>query len=127
MKPTAWRLRGSIVAVMQAAESGLCRHESTTHGAGSSGRRLLVEPEVRSVLMIVAHIIAEESLQVEIVQGDDVVQKVPPATLNPSLRDSVLPRTLERGPNRAYGHRPYCDWNFEAILGVPIKNQKSGS
>jgi hypothetical protein len=77
--------------------------------------------------MVVAHIIAEESLQVEIVQGDDVVQKVPPTTLNPSLRDSVLPRTLERSPNRAYGHRPYCDGDFQAILGVPIKNQKSGS
>jgi len=31
VKLTAWRLRGSIVAVMQAAESGLCRHETTTH------------------------------------------------------------------------------------------------
>jgi hypothetical protein len=31
VKPTAWRLRGSIVTVMQAAESGLCRHETTTH------------------------------------------------------------------------------------------------
>ena len=59
VKPTAWRLRGSIVTVMQAAESGLCRHETTTHGAGSSGWRLLVEPEVRSVLMVLAHVIAE--------------------------------------------------------------------
>jgi hypothetical protein len=31
VKPKARRLRGSIVAVMQAAESGLCRHETTTH------------------------------------------------------------------------------------------------
>ena len=59
VKPAAWRLGGSIVAVMQAAESGLCRHDTATHGAGSSGWRLLVEPEVRSVLMVVAHIIAE--------------------------------------------------------------------
>jgi hypothetical protein len=59
VKPTAWRLGGSIVAVMQAAESGLCPHETTTHGTGSSGWRLLVEPDVPSVLMVVAHIIAE--------------------------------------------------------------------
>ena len=31
VKPAAWRLRGSIVTVMQAAESGLCRHKTTTH------------------------------------------------------------------------------------------------
>jgi len=48
-----------------------------------------------SVFVIVVDILREEPLQVTLIEGDDVVQQVAPTTLNPPLRDPVLPRTPE--------------------------------
>jgi hypothetical protein len=120
-------LGSSIVAVVKTAEPQPSDHTAKTEGVRSSGWRFLGKPEVRSVLMVVAHVIGEQSLQVEIVQGDDVIQQIAPAALNPSLRDTVLPRTLERGSYRPHGHRPHCYRNLQSVLGIPIKNEKPRS
>jgi len=40
---------------------------------------------------------------VPLIDGNDVIQKVPPTTSHPALRNSVLPRAAERSPNRAGG------------------------
>src|SRR5260370_4926925 len=75
--------------------------------------------------MVVADIIGKEPLHVALIKGDDMVRQIAPTTLDPSLRHAVLPRTLDRGPNRTDGHRPHRDGDLQAILGVPVKNQKS--
>jgi hypothetical protein len=50
-----------------------------------------------SVFVIVVHVVREESLQMTLVQSDDVVEQFASATADPSLGNAVLPRTLKRG------------------------------
>ena len=57
------------------------------------------------------------------IESNDVVEQVVSATLNPPLRNAVLPRTLEGSANRPDGHRPHCDGNLQTILGVAIEDE----
>src|SRR5437660_10490400 len=77
--------------------------------------------------MLVTDIVRQKPLQVAFTGRNDVVQQIMPTTLHPSLGYSVLPRTLDRGSNRTDVHRPYCDGNLQAILGVPVEDEKSRS
>jgi hypothetical protein len=85
------------------------------------------ESEVSSVVMAVANVIREKSLQVKLIEGDDVVQQVAPTAFNPRLHDPVLPETLERCPHWTDIYRPNHNWNFQAVLGIPIEDKKSRS
>ncbi len=55
-------LGSSIVAVVKTAESRPSDHTAKTEGVRSTGWRFLGKPEVRSVLMVVTHVIGEQSL-----------------------------------------------------------------
>src|SRR5260370_27446182 len=55
---------------------------------------------MRAVLVVVANIVREQAFQVAFVNCDDVIQEITPATPHPTLCDSILPRTLERGADR---------------------------
>jgi len=79
------------------------------------------------VFVVIADVIGKESLQVALVEGDNMVQQVTPTTLDPALRNSFLPRAPEGGSNRPYGHRPHGNRDFQTILGIPIKDEKPGS
>jgi len=59
--------------------------------------------------------------------GNDVVQQITPTTLHPPLYNPILPRTLDRGPNRTDGHRAHRGRNLQAILGIPVEDEKSRS
>ena len=76
--------------------------------------------------MVVADVIGKQALQVAFIEGNNVTEQVPPATLDPPLSNSVLPGTLERRANRPDGHRAYRDRDLQTIFGIPIKDQKSG-
>src|SRR5437899_3199217 len=67
------------------------------------------------------------SLQVALVESDDVVQQIAPATLNPTLRDAVLPGTPEGRAQRPNGHRPDRCRHLQSILGIPVKDEKPRS
>src|SRR5205807_2710055 len=77
--------------------------------------------------MVVTDIVRQKPLQVAFTGRNDVVQQITPTTLHPPLCNPILPRTLDRGSNRTDVHRPYCDGNLQAILGVPIEDEKSRS
>src|SRR5215472_10351567 len=62
-----------------------------THG------RVLREPEMRSVLVVVTYVFSHESFQVSFIQYDHMVQQVSATTPHPTLCDSVLPGTTEGG------------------------------
>src|SRR5262249_61376308 len=47
--------------------------------------------------MVIAQIFTHESFQMPFMQYDYVIQQVPSATPNPTLGDSVLPRTAKGG------------------------------
>src|SRR5438093_10446480 len=52
-----------------------------------------------SVLVVVADIFAHESFQMPFIEHDHMVKQVSSATPNPTLCDSILPRTAKRGAN----------------------------
>src|SRR5260370_18015038 len=47
---------------------------------------------------MVVHVVAERPAEMWFVQRDDVVEDLSPATSDPSLRDSILPRCLYARP-----------------------------
>jgi hypothetical protein len=91
-------LRRDRVTMVQAAESGrgvnLVSKCSTDRGWPTRWR-VFREPQVRSVFVVVAHILGHQSFQMPLVQDDDVVQQFPPATSHPTFRHSVLPWTAK--------------------------------
>ncbi len=55
---------------------------------------------MRAVFVVVANILREQAFQVAFVNCDHVIQEITPTTPYPTLCDSILPRTLERGADR---------------------------
>src|ERR1700730_1266608 len=99
------------------------------YGASSSVWRSLPQSEMRAVLVVVANILREPAFQVAFVNRDDVIQEITAATPYPTLCDSILPRTFERGADRIHpqGSNPCGD--FHSVLGITIKDDepRSGS
>jgi len=58
---------------------------------------------------------------------NDVVQEVTTATFDPTLRDAVLPRTLEGGSDRGDRQRSNGCRNLQSILAVTVEDEKPGS
>ena len=51
---------------------------------------------MRAVVMVVADVFSEQTLQLAFVNCDDVIQQFAAATAYPTLRNSILPRTNKR-------------------------------
>jgi hypothetical protein len=77
----------------QTADSRLRNDSAPIDRANSASRSLLSQAEVSLVLLVVADALGEQQSQMALVEGDDVVQQIAPATLRPTLCSSVLPRT----------------------------------
>jgi hypothetical protein len=84
---------------------------------------------MRAVFVVVANILREEAFQVAFVNCDDVIQEITAATPYPTLCDSILPRTFERGADRIHAQEPNRCGDFQSILGITIKDDepRSGS
>jgi hypothetical protein len=86
-----------------------------------------VQAEVGSIFVVVANIIREQPLQMPLVQHDDMIEQIAPATLDPSLRDTILPWTFERGPHSPDAQGSHCRKNFCSIPAIAVEDQKPGS
>jgi hypothetical protein len=82
---------------------------------------------MRAVLVVVANILREQSLQMAFADCNDLVQEVTTATFDPTLRDAVLPRTLEGGSDRGDRQRSNGCRNLQSILAVTVEDEKPGS
>jgi hypothetical protein len=82
---------------------------------------------MRAVLVVVANILREQAFQVAFVNCDDVIQEITPATPYPTLCDSILPRTLERGADRTHAEGSNRCGDFQSILGIAIKDDEPRS
>jgi hypothetical protein len=80
-----------------------------------------------SVFLIVADVIGKQPLQMLLVDCDYVIKQVPATALYPAFSNSILPRALVGGLNSADLHRPDGDWNFQAILGITVKDKPARS
>jgi hypothetical protein len=59
------------------------------------------------------------------VNCNDVIQEITPATPYPTLCDSILPRTLERGADRIHPQGSNGCRDFQSILGITIEDDET--
>jgi hypothetical protein len=79
------------------------------------------------VFVIVVEIFREKSFEVPLIQGKDVIEQVTPATPDPALGNTVLPRALEGGLHAFDLHGSNRSWNFQSILSVVIEDEVFGA
>src|SRR5664279_2730076 len=110
-----------VIAVMQPAHAPLADHCALFQRACPASRRLLVQPEVGSVVVIIGNVLGEEALQMSLIQRDYVVEQVAAAASDPTLGDPILPGTPNRGTDRCHVQRAHRRWHFQAILRVMVE------
>jgi len=67
-------LGGAVVAMMQAAQSCASDDLAIRQGAQAHSWSFFAEPEVSSVVMVVANVVGEKSLQVKFIESDDMIK-----------------------------------------------------
>src|SRR6266478_6419432 len=77
-----------------------------------------------AILVVVSNILRKQASQVAFVNCDDVIQEITPASPYPTLCDSILPRTSERGADRTHAQGPNRCGDFQSILGITIKDDE---
>ena len=87
--------------MVQAAESGHRYNAKPTAGTRfcrTAGRRFLHQRKMSSVIVVILDVFIHQALQVTFVDCNHMVKQIPAAVSNPSLCDTVLPRTSKTGP-----------------------------
>src|SRR5215831_707502 len=79
---------------------------------------------MRAVIVVIANVVEEKSLQMPFVHSNDMIQQLPPTAFDPALRHPVLPRTLERGLDRLNPEGSHGSGNLHSVLPVPVEDQK---
>src|SRR5271167_552169 len=115
------------VAVMQTTESRqrdnvVARRRDIVP---STIRSVLLESEMSSVLVVIAHVVFQQPSEMPLVENDHVVEQVPPDTANPALRNSVLPWTAKCSPNRLRANGLHRRNDIRTELRVAIKDQET--
>jgi hypothetical protein len=82
---------------------------------------------MRAVLVVIANVVEEKSLQMPFVHRNDMIQQLPPAAFDPALRHSVLSWTLERSLDRLNPEGSHGSENLHSLLPVPVEDQKPGA
>ena len=80
-----------------------------------------------AIVVVIANVIAKKSLQMVLVQSDDVGEHIAAAASDPALGNPVLPRAVDRGLHALRVHGTNGSRNFQPILLVVIKEEESGS
>lgn len=78
---------------------------------------------MRPVLVIIAYVFVDQSLEMAFVESDDMIQQILSATLHPALCDSILPGALEGCLDRVDLHGSNGRQDLQPILLVPIQDQ----
>src|ERR1017187_10468353 len=110
-----------VIAMMQTAHALLANPPTLSPKASPASRRLLVQPQVGSVVVIIGNVLGEESLQMTLIQRDYVVEQVAAAASDPTLGDAILPGTPNRGTDRCHLQRAHRRWHFQAVLRVVVE------
>ena len=118
-----------IVTVMQSTQS---RHrDDLAIGASSifrlaAGRRSLRQREMSSILVVIADVFSHEVFQMALVDDDRMVEQIPPTVANPSVGNTVLPRTSEAGPLGLNAEALYGVDHLRIETGPAVENQVAG-
>lgn len=84
-------------------------------------RRCLLQPDVRSVFVVIGDIFTPQSPEVLIVQRDHVIKHFAANTADPALRHAVLPRAPNAGANGFQGTGLEKLDNIAPELGVTVE------
>src|SRR5271166_2694131 len=87
--------------------------------------RVLCEPKMRTVLMVVEQVGRHQPFEMPLIQDDHVVQQVASATSHPALRNSVLPRTAKGSASWLASHLPHSRNHLGSKLCVSVEEQES--
>lgn len=79
-------------------------------------RSTLLQRKVRPVIMVITDVFGHQSLQVSLVQNDDMIQQVSSTVSNPALDDTVLPRTAKARAFELNAEALDCGDNLRADL-----------
>ena len=102
MDGNVFGLGRAIVTVVQPAQSIMGKHPTRGYAASSAPRRSLAQSKVRAVLVMVGDVFGKEPLQVPLVESNHMVEQLAAAAPHPTLGDTILPGTFERGPQGVY-------------------------
>ena len=118
---------GPLLAVVQASQSPMRKDAARGHGTSSAVRCSLPESEMCAVRVVVPDVFRQQPLQMAFVDGNNVIQQITAATADLALRDAILPRTLERSPDRTHVQGSNGCRDLQPILRITVEDQKSGS
>ena len=93
-----------VVEMMKAADSRLGYDLARSDWScldHSMEWRVLLQANVRSVLMIIRQIFEPKPSQMTFIDRDDMIEHLRPNTFDPAFRDSVLPRAPNRCSRRS--------------------------
>jgi hypothetical protein len=82
---------------------------------------------MRAVVMVVADVFSEQTLQMAFVNCDDVIQQFASATAYPTLRNSILPRTFEGSPHGTHPQRSNGGRDLQTVFRIPVEDEKPRS
>ena len=91
----------------------------------TSQRRVLVDPEMRPILVVVGQVLAEQAAKMLVVENDDVVEQLAPNRPHESLGHSVLPRALVARTRGLERHRRDRGDHRRGEDRVPVEHQVS--
>jgi hypothetical protein len=86
-------------------------------------RRVLVEPEMCSVVSMIGRVLHHESVQVALTEDDDSIEDLASTGANPPFGDSVLPGTPVGRPDGVDAHPLERAVDIGAELGVPVEDE----
>lgn len=113
-------LRGSLVPVMQSAQARERNGTTLVFAAMPVTRRALSQIKMSAVLVVVQNVVSEQPPQVLLVESKDLIEQVSAAALHPTLGDSILPRTPERGSDGTDIQRANGSQDLQAIFSIAI-------
>jgi hypothetical protein len=112
---------------MQPAESILRKDTPRGCGANPVVRSSLPQPKMRAVFVVVADVFRKQTFQMALIHRNDVIQQISSAAFDPTLRYTILPRTLEGRSYRAHLQRSNGHGNFEPVLRIAVEDEKPRS
>jgi hypothetical protein len=116
-----------IVTVVQPAQSIIGKHPTRGYAASSALRRSLAQSKVRAVLVMVGDVLGRQPLQVPLVESNHMVEQLAAAAPHPTLGDTILPGTFERGPQGVYFQGSNGGRDLRPVFCIPVMDEKSGS
>src|SRR4249919_1300955 len=97
---------------------------SVRPGRDRSHRRcVFLERIVDSVYVIIRDVIPDQTAQMNVIEDDQVIEKLSATASDPAFRDSVLPRACRAYVHAFYAVRSQHIGNLLAKLGITIQDR----